>query len=98
MKYFYIIMLTFLTGCTTGKIITAKKFVEPPVVSQPDVVEPISTVFDEFAPPEVYHVNDVFLDLAVLVVTICVLSILVPRLFTYLKARKNQCSIDPDNE
>jgi hypothetical protein len=96
MKYLCI-LLTLLTGCTSGKIITANKFVLPPVVSQPDIVEPISVVFDEFAPPEVEHVNNVFLDLTLLVMFICILSIL-PKLITYLKARRGRCSTDQDTE
>ena len=94
MKYIYIVLI-FLTGCTSIKRITSTDFVEPPVVSQPDIIEPISASIGKTTTPILVQTNDVFFKLTLLVILICVLSAL-PILFTYLRARRDRRSADLD--
>ena len=96
MKYLLTILL-ITTGCTSIKRITSTGFKEPPVISQPDIIEPISASIDKHTPVDLEQTNDVFMDLVWLVVIICVLSVL-PKLIKYLRAKWDQYSNDQDNE
>lgn len=96
MKYF-IILLILLSGCISTSRITSSNFTKPPVVDQPEIIEPISYSIEEYPSIDMSQTNDVFLNLTVLVITICVLSVL-PRFIIYLKTKLGQYSSDQGNE
>lgn len=96
MRYLLTILL-ITTGCTSIKRITSTDFVEPPIMSQPDIIEPISASVDKHTPADLEQVNDVFMNLVWLVVIICVLSVL-PKIIRYLRAKLGRYPSDRDNE
>jgi hypothetical protein len=85
MKYL-LTSLILLTGCASIDRITHGGFEAPPVLSQPDIIEPISASIDNNTPVDLEQTNDVFVSLTMLVVVICMLSVL-PTLITYLRTR-----------
>lgn len=97
MKYITILTLLLTTGCTsTIKRVTSSGFVEPPVVAQPDVVEPITASIQNHTPADLEQTNDVFLHLLSLVVLICAVSV-APMIFKYLKTKWGRYPSDQDN-
>ena len=96
MKYLLTILL-ITTGCTSIKRITSTDFVEPPIVSQPDIIEPISASVDMHTPVDLEQTNDVFINLVWLVIIICLLSVL-PKIITYLRTKLGLYPSDRDNE
>ena len=98
MKFITILALLLTVGCTsTIKRVTSSGFVEPPIVAQPDVIEPISASTEKHTPADLAQANDVFMNLVLLVVIICVLSV-TPLMITYLKTKWGRCPNDQDNE
>lgn len=95
MKYL-IILTVLISSCTPVTRITSSNFVEPPVMSQPVIVEPISATVDENTPVDLSQTNDVFMNLALLVVLICVLSVM-PKLIRYLKVKLGRYPNGQDN-
>ena len=97
MKYITILTLLLTAGCTsTIKRITSSGFVKPPVVTQPDVVEPLTASIQNHPPADLEQTNDVFLYLVSLVVLICALSV-APMIFRYLKTKWGRYPSDQDN-
>ena len=96
MRYLMIISLLF-SSCMSIKRITSTKFTQPEKVEQPQVVEPITVTMDHNMHENIQQTNDVFLNLVLLVVLICMLSVL-PKFIAYLKTKWGRYPNDQDSE